>query len=465
METTLKESKRFTLITLLLCVLFLFLFCSIPRISRAQARVRFPDAHERPPEKWTGRVFRLSQDYPIAMPDSFALPWRDIDFVTKPVPYMMTVLKYAYLDNITDNDWQPEKNTTNPWYHAPWLHWGSRGREFIRGMTRERRSRPCELSGQQEEERQTWAVSVYNELGGYVLGRVWDKPWAPNPAAAVFPEGTVAIKVLFTQATATEVPYLQGAPEWEANIEVRPGAREQGNLRLLQIDFAVRDKRADPWTGWVFGTFQYSADAPGERPWDKVVPVALTWGNDPYVTPDDIKGGKKLAESWINPDAPIVKYRRSVCRTMGWAGRANGPVDDDKSACLSCHSTAQSPPQASLAPPGTAKLDSDKLPWFRNLGPGQAFSPEAQSLSYSLQLSVGIQNFYSWVESVQTLNVVEAPSSPPSPRQSCKPCEAPASSGESKAMAGKAQTQPSHRSTSYWMSRDPVESQPMPPPP
>ncbi len=54
---------------------------------------------------------------------------------------------------------------------------------------------------------------------------------------------------------------------------------------VLQIDVAVKDSRASGTTGWVFGTFNYNSAASGARPWDKMVPVGLMWGNDPLLTP------------------------------------------------------------------------------------------------------------------------------------------------------------------------------------
>lgn len=425
MATITPRFRSLLLPLLLLLALFIALLLPLCAGPPPTSRLgRFPDAHEKPPKNWQGEVFRLSQDYPSAPPPALDAPWSDIDFTKEPERYMRAVLKYAYQDNISgDNGWQPEKNTG--WYHAPWLHWGDKGREFIRGMTRERRSRPCELADEQHDERQNWAVSVYNELGGYVIGRVWANPSAPNPAAASFPEGTVAIKLLFTQATPKEVPFLQGSPQWQAYIEVepgvRPGIRKEGTLRLLQIDFAVRDKRADYWTGWVFGTFQYDVAAPGVGWNNKLTPVALTWGNDPGISPDDVEKKRAvLTERWINEEAPIVRHRRSQGGGLGWGDRANGPVDNQQSSCLSCHSTAQHPNYNDIFFPKST-LAGDKLRWFRNLKPGQSFGPEAQSLNYSLQLANGIANFYQWVESVQQLQKPTEEVSPPKPRiEDCK---------------------------------------------
>jgi hypothetical protein len=423
---------------------------------------RFPDARDVPPKNWILPVFHLSQDYPKELPPERAEPWMSIDFTTDHKEYMKAVLKYAYEDNVFDGEWRPERNTNRLWYHAPWLHWGDKGREFIHGLTRERRSRPCELSNQQHDERQNWAVSVYNEPGGYVIGRVWANPSAPNPAAANFPVGTVAVKLLFTAASSQEVPYLLGSPEWDANIESRPGewpgVREKGRLRLLQVDFAVRDKRANSRTGWVFGTFQYDVAAKGDGWYKELVPVALTWGNDEGIGPDDVKpGGKILAERWINDEAPIVKHRNRQRRSLGWAGRANGPVDSQDSACLSCHSTAQYPSFANLTFSKGASL-VEKLRWFRNLKPGDAFSPESHSLNYSLQLAGGIQNFYQWVESVQNQQDPVEVVSPPADR--ILNCDAvPRTAGSSPMPASAESLSPSDSSeprllTIYPVSRD-----------
>ena len=159
-------------------------------------------------------------------------------------------------------------------------------------------------------------------------------------------------------------------------------------MRLLQIDIAVKDERAGP-TGWYFATYAFDRTVPGNSPWRKMVPVGLMWGNDP--------GGLPLAESWINPGAPA--YAKAH---LGVDDRLNGPVDNGDSACMSCHSTAQSPSLANMVPPDGGGCGSMRASWFRNLPGTQAFGrfdPEgAQCLTalngltltaadYSLQLA------------------------------------------------------------------------------
>jgi hypothetical protein len=206
------------------------------------------------------------------------------------------------------------------------------------------------------------------------------------------PEGTVGAKLLFTTATVADVPYLQGSPEWNAFIYTDVNGNPPGPapnpprgkvvVRLLQIDIAVKDKRSP--TGWVFGTFVYGGGpAPGTTPgsgWTNVSPVGLMWGNDP----EALAGGGPIKESWINPKVSMPH--------IGYMGRLNGPVDNKVSSCLSCHSTAQDPSStAPMIPPNSNPATLAR--WFRNIPSGQPFTPPAQALDYSLQVSLGIKNF------------------------------------------------------------------------
>jgi hypothetical protein len=99
-------------------------------------------------------------------------------------------------------------------------------------------------------------------------GNVLDNSDHPDPNAfKQFPEGTVSIKLLFTEAAdTTEVPYLVGSKEWDAYIydKIEPpinpnGVRKVKKIRLVHVDIAVCDSRNDAVTGWVFGTFTYNA--------------------------------------------------------------------------------------------------------------------------------------------------------------------------------------------------------------
>lgn len=177
---------------------------------------------------------------------------------------------------------------------------------------------------------------MYNPAGGFAVGRVWRDPDNPDPSAARFPDGTVAFKLLFTTATVAQVPYLANALEWDVHIARTGSTRTIQKVRLLQIDVAVRDNRADATTGWVFGTFAYDGGAAGQAPWDRMVPVGLMWGNDPALTQAAYDAGNRVVESVILN--PVIG---GATQHLGWRGRLNGPVDNPRSSCLSCHATAQ----------------------------------------------------------------------------------------------------------------------------
>jgi hypothetical protein len=374
-------------------------------------------------KKKGAKGFKLIQCYPTEepMPTEKELPWYDkeknkeLDFhdPAEWEDYLVAVLRYCFEGGALSAE-VPQKKSEARWFHTPWLHSGGTGREPIHGLTYERVSEPGELSLRQESRVQNWAVGLYNALGGYVIGRVWENPDCPDATKARFKHGTVAIKLLFTEASIIQAPYLsgQGDHEWDAYVykdlpkdPKRPDGeakREIKKLRLLQIDLAVRDERSEG-TGWVFGTFVYHKDNgieayPGcdikKNPWCRVVPVGLMWGNDP-----DLSRGEKPQESLFNnpdklPDELMKARNRKI--GLGWGGRLNGPVDNPESSCLSCHATA-SLPQFERVPLSDLRLEEKKY-WFRNFkvtkAGGPAFWPGTETLDYSLQLSSGIRNFY-----------------------------------------------------------------------
>ena len=352
-----------------------------------QPQTPFCDALMQPPPGWSGHVFRLSQNFPGSPPND-AQPWLAFDPRTRPNEYLRAALAYFYEGNIrqeTEASFDPVLNTVRGWYNAPWQDVGLNGREFVHGLTRERVSRPGELSPTQTHMWNNYAVGFYNSPGATTIGTVWANHGNPNPTLAHFPDGTVAAKLLFTTAPVQEVPYLQGAPQWNAYVYANlndpnpnpSSTRAIVPVRLLQIDIAVKDPRVASQTGWVFGTFVYGGGPGGSlgSGWANVSPVGVMWGNDP-----GYGGAGPLTETWLNPAVHMPH--------VGYEGRLNGPVDNKASSCLSCHSTAELP-EATMIPPA----GSDPSLWFRNIPSGVAFDSGHTSTDYSLQLSVGITNF------------------------------------------------------------------------
>lgn len=390
---------------------------------------RFPSYNQNyPPPSNYKNPFELSQNYP----DTFSVesyPWQTIDFKTNQDLYMDAVLKYCLEGNLEVN-FKGQENKIRKWYHAPWLHDDGRynankeyignGREYIHGLTRERGTPKFEIHKNQNIELENWAVGMYNEPGGYTLGKVWKSPKdKPEPQNSNFPEGTVSFKLLFTDGTVEKVPFLEGAFEWEANIyECSPTSstctnkkRINRKVRLLQIDIAVKDKRAGK-SGWVFGTFMYDASRNGKTVWEKMAPVGLIWGDDSSVTKDLNKDGafinKELKETYINAslieETNRVYTNEAYIRYHGLGGRLNGPVDNPVSSCVSCHGQAGVDKNGSPMPMGDfiSKRQNFPLSSFNlYFTTPQGGSNERMfnnnkyiTTDYSLQLSAGIRNFY-----------------------------------------------------------------------
>jgi hypothetical protein len=351
------------------------------------------------------REFKVKLDFPADMPPAANLPWKPINFEQQPEAYLRALLAYGIKDNNDPAvDWRIEDNTKSRWCHAPWFH---NQRERLHGMTLERGSRIRELHEAQVTVARNWAVGFYNDVGCFAMGKVWKDPTFPRTRDFTFPDGAYSIKLLFTTAPLSEVPYLTGSKEWNAAIN------DDGSLvkmRLLQVDVAVRDSNADKYSGWVFGTFIYDAYALGNTVWEKLVPVGLMWGNDPELTSAQYEErGVKPKEAWINPEV-AEKFFALPRHNLGLHGRVNGPVDNFKAACLACHGraldwgrpvlrgTPQNDEANALLPLAPSPYDDTGVKnYFRDLKPNVPFVAGAQPLDFSLQAAGGVANFRAWV--------------------------------------------------------------------
>jgi hypothetical protein len=275
-------------------------------------------------------------------------------------------------------------------------------------LTREATAQPGQLAETQVDKFQTYAVGFYNELGAFTIGQVWGDHYNPDPKKARFPVGTVVFKLLFTQATTGQVPFLHPPVEWLAYAEVsdKDQRRTVQRVRLLQMDIMVRDERAAKinGTGWVFGTYCYNGKLDRKNPYENLVPVGLQWGDDPNVTANMVNPKPKktianpnLKETVINPSAPSADLPP---QHLGWNSRLNGPADYYAASCMSCHSTAQYPVQAAQNPDFLKRKvehgSQEWMRWFRNLPCAEPFSEKSNSTDFSLQLAIGIQNFNHW---------------------------------------------------------------------
>jgi len=373
---------------------------------------RFGDFGYMPPlrERYKGRLFRLSQDYPRELPHQDKLPkFLEIDFRESWREYVMAARAYCFDGNIkggwVEDDFDVAKDNPSQWFHMPWQHYGKTGREGIHGLTKEAKIKPCQIAASQKSLGQTYAVAFYNELGAYQIGQVWRHPTKPTPYLhdIRFPVGTVVFKLLFADIPLAEVPYLVPPLEWRAYVTetYESAKRKEKMLALIQMDIMVRDKRA-PY-GWIFTTFQYNGVQARDNRWENLVPIGIQWGNDPDVK-DDFTNTElvrtirnpRLKETIINPDDDELPPTH-----LGWNGRLNGPVDNPQSSCMSCHATAQVREKSGLGPMFLApvpKAGSDEwMRWFKNYKCGERFDADVPSADFSLQLAISVQSYQKWL--------------------------------------------------------------------
>lgn len=273
-----------------------------------------------------------------------------------------------YLD--PDGGTVPASQRGQKWYPAPRMFYGPTNapgtREAAHGMTLERTVRVGEL-GDNTIAFQNYAVAYYDARGGRIFQRLWNTSEGgvdtPRLNRMRFAEHSFVFKLLFSAAPSNAFPQNLLTGALQVDILPNPDG-DPVRVRLMQIDIAVKDKRAGA-TGWYFATYAYDRDLPGSSPWTRMAPVGLMWGNDP--------GGPPIEQSWINPDAPAYALAH-----LGVDDRLNGPVDNPASACMSCHSTAQAPVVAGMLPTG-ACASSRRDDWFRNLSGGTAFGRRQNS--------------------------------------------------------------------------------------
>ena len=411
------------------------------------------------PPRGAKQTFKLSADYPTSLPeDCKTCKWLNmpVSFQTAFPPaasgdawtvgkwdqYIASILSYVREGqdpNLRDEiGFQAKVGGRTRWFNVPWMAYDPTvGREYRHGTTNERTAQLSELIGPASSVKgsthflpkmnescktrfpagfETWSVGYYNEFGGYAVGKTIPKDGVPRvaeydgsqmPAGLPFAEGTVVVKILTTNAPVDCVPYLKGSPEWQVNRHVYDSKaqryscqRKVQTSRVVQIDVAVTDARSP--TGWVYGTYAYNGDRDGATFWDRLAPLGVQWGADPWTYPAVPKDSSlPLQQSVANPNVGIYQH-------MGCEGRLAGPVDNPQSSCMSCHGAAYTAKVGTIltmggnVPPafGFAGLcqvySADNSDYFQNRLPPQSYSGKfanLMSLDTSLQLEVAFGQY------------------------------------------------------------------------
>jgi hypothetical protein len=417
---------------------------------------------DQPPSGWKGPRFKLSHDYPKTRPECRA-PWlkRQVSFQDSNPGWQQWK---AYVQDLIDyvrqgqdpnlsneSGWRSAIGPETRWYHVPWMAYdGERGREFVHGLTNElstalstfrengrgsgkQRLSAVRKSNQEDPLFETWSVGMYNPCGAWAIGKAFPPSGIPAVEQKAgrlfakglpFPDGTVVVKVLNTTADVTSVPYLKGAPSWQANGHVQLGAakystcdRKVRRVHLVQIDLAVVDSRSP--TRWVYATLAYNGFLPGKTVWDRLQPLGVQWGSDSKTFPAVAKSASRpLSETVLAPVNPMQLPEHYGCEK-----RLAGVVDQQNSSCVSCHMGAFA------APPGVRNVQGKNIPaifsfpgmctdfnsananYFSDYkypseypGKPRAF-PNAIPLDSSLQLAVAFEQYA----------IFKNPGSPPQP--------------------------------------------------
>jgi hypothetical protein len=427
--------------------------------SGPAAELAFRSSADTPPPG--AKAFKLSANYPAQLPaDCKECRWLgiDVDFKFNPNPkpskddwtkgkwdqYIASIL--VYVREGQDPQLRDEVGFLTQvrgqtrWFNVPWMAYDPTvGREWRHGTTNERTASLEDLIGEGAPLAhdgavhffkgmnstckarfpngfETWSVGYYNPQGGYAIGkaipktgvpRIVDHMGSPMPDGLPFPKGTAVMKVLTTNATPDCVPALRNSPVWRVNRHV-VGAdqkyqcqRAVQESRIVQIDVAVTDPRSP--TGWVYGTYAYDGTKAGATFWDRLVPLGVQWGSDPWSFPAVPKEDSlPLQQSVANPGVNIYEH-------MGCNGRLAGPVDNPQSSCMSCHSSAYAAKAGTPSVMGTnvppsfgfdglcQAYSAENSDYFQNQRAPQAYPggryPNAMSLDTSLQLEVAFQQF------------------------------------------------------------------------
>lgn len=297
--------------------------------------------------------FQLRADYDQMKPKAESRPWKGMNITTEEggKKFAHLVLDYFWDSLVTD-----EKNPNNnlnatkipndkaQWCHMPWLNVGDSGREMIHGLTKERDIEKSaiypEVASTKDKEGSDWGIGFYNDIAcasvSSVFGGDTSRLEKPDFNKVNFPDGSVSVKVLFTTAN---LDALKGSYTWTANVSLpKSTSRKLREVKMLQIDVAVKDstlvgvkKEAD---GWMMTTFYFDASyaSPSKHKFtgvlaglNKMRPIGIQTGFDP---------GCSLIFKDSKTNSANNDFYGTEPKLM------NGPADNPKGSCLSCHGTA-----------------------------------------------------------------------------------------------------------------------------
>lgn len=297
--------------------------------------------------------FTLRADYDKIKTNSQSRPWKGMSIADEAgAKKVADVVLDHFYDSMIQNTKKADQNfiaqktpaTKSQWCHMPWLNVGESGREAIHGLTKERDLEPSSMyptAGLTPETKGAgWGIGYYNDISCGTIGSIFGTPENPieNPQFVnmQFPDGTASIKVLFTSAT---LPELEKSFGLTANVSMPEQAnRRLRTVKMIQIDVAIKDSsvvgtrpEADHWfmISYYFDT-NYSYASKHKFKGDFAALLKMR--------PIGVQTGFTIADSVIFKDSKTNSVGNSLYPE---ANRLlNGPADNSKASCLSCHGAA-----------------------------------------------------------------------------------------------------------------------------
>ena len=370
-------------------------------------------------QQYSGPLFTLSHDYPAKFTPVNNPSWQQA-LHGKPIS---SANVFAYMDSLkshvapniipyfaNNKQWTSAKYG---WFNEPWV---GAEREAIMG-TYLGNGNPAHMFKSLKEDESGYVLVLYDSVAAYTVGQIWGKTGQKVNLlnnATQFPEGSVIVKLAFSNINYPQWPVMQGAQTMSvydtiATSESPKTGYQVRKVSFFQMDVIVKDSKTAPKTGWVYSTFVYDKSVAGSF-WDKMVPLGAMWGNDPLVNSPITPPYPKLSETVINTAAPAYSKE-----TLGWGGRLSGPNDgavaleavDVKtgkkynnlalSSCMSCHLPAQDAftsfllPGPFPKPNGGLQVYTPGSPewkrWFRDNAGNIAFDSGQVAMDYDMVMA------------------------------------------------------------------------------
>ncbi len=334
--------------------------------------------------------FKLNADYDRMASAVNNRPWKGMDISNEEGgrKFAHLVLDYFY-DSLVVDTVNPEMNFIaqntpvgqTQWCHMPWLNVGDSGRELIHGLTKERDLERSEIYPEvattKEKEGSDWGIGFYNDIACAtafnVFGSLRQQAARPDFSKANFPDGSVSVKVLFTTA---KLDGLKGAYMWTANVGLaKSTSRALRPVKMVQIDIAVKDSTLkgvrSEVDGWMMTTFYFDASyiAPSRHKYTNALAGLLK------MRPIGIQTGFDPSTSLIFKDAKTNSANNKFFGAKPML--LNGPADNPKASCLSCH--------------GAAGTSRSMVPGIRDFNDFAQY--KSKGLDFSQQLALAKRNF------------------------------------------------------------------------